>query len=142
MVQIAAQSRKKHGARCADACTYAEKLLYWILARLQEDGLWPVNELDQHPLTDTLASPEKSFLAAGRHHDGVSVLPKCQARRCAYHDWGPFTQLTMDLDNQGKQMRRMVKPLCYKCVRGGKVLDVMCKHTEDDDNGKGTAKAE
>lgn len=118
----------KHGESCSRQCVYAEKCLYWVMRSLRADGLWPVTELNARPLYEIFTRLQRPALVKGFGAENTRALPWCNVLDCAGAKWDGFGEKSGELVASGKQLVRMVKPLCYKCVREGKVLDAMCRH--------------
>lgn len=123
--------RAEEGIVCPPSCTFAERLLAFVISNLRSRELWPPKTLRGQSLQAVWRALEDDAWMRRRLDSEITV---CDARRCVGNgfddedDTNSVENLAPLIEIARGKSQAMIKLLCYECVRNGKIMDADCKH--------------
>lgn len=119
-------ARHEEGFNCQEDCAYLNSRIGILVVALIDCDLWPMTELRDLSLDVVLKRMENNELR--RIDNQESKLSTCGDECVEKSFWYVAAVLQNKVTVEAWRIRKVVKGLCYRCVRAGKMGATHCEH--------------
>ena len=125
-------SRREDAEYCTPECTFTEMLLHFVVDNFRGKALWPPRALNWRPLDMTWQNLEDVHWTYSSL-DNSKIL-QCSGGKCVGAELGDdgIVHISTLLETIKQRSQSMIRPLCYQCVREGRLLKEHCEHSQPD----------